>query len=56
MIENAGADGAVMASNYNSKPLAPEILISEGFPHLVRTRQTFGEYPIGGESIPPSAG
>ena len=55
VIEVAGAYGFVMGSNYNSKPLAPEILISEGFPHLVRTRQTFEDL-IRGESIPTSAG
>ena len=54
VLEVAGAYGFVMGSNYNSKPLAPEILISEGFPHLVRTRQAFEDL-IRGESIPPSA-
>ena len=54
VLEVAGAYGFVMGSNYNSKPLAPEILISERFPHLVRTRQTFEDL-IRGESIPPSA-
>ena len=55
VLEVAGAYGFVMGSNYNSKPLAPEILISEGIPHLVRTRQTFEDL-IRGESIPTSAG
>jgi diaminopimelate decarboxylase len=50
----AGAYGFVMGSNYNSKPRAPEILISEGFPHPVRIRQAFEDL-IRGESIPPSA-
>ena len=36
----AGAYGFVMASNYNSKPLAAEVLIENGKPHLVRRRQT----------------
>lgn len=41
IIENAGAYGYVMSSNYNSKPLAPEVLIEKGKPHLVRRRQTY---------------
>ena len=36
MIERAGAYGFVMGSNYNSKPLAAEVLIDAGQPHLVR--------------------
>ena len=43
VIECAGAYGAVMGSNYNSRPLAAEVLIHEGKPHLVRRRQTFEE-------------
>jgi diaminopimelate decarboxylase len=41
VIEVAGAYGAVMASNYNSKPIAPEVLITNGKPQLIRARQTF---------------
>ncbi len=51
VLEVAGAYGFVMGSNYNSKPMAPEILVSEGHPHLVRARQTFDDL-IHGESIP----
>jgi diaminopimelate decarboxylase len=51
VIENAGAYGAVMGSNYNSKPLAAEVLIRSGKAHLVRKRQTFDDL-IRGESIP----
>jgi diaminopimelate decarboxylase len=51
VLEVAGAYGFVMGSNYNSKPLAPEILVSDGKPHLVRARQTFDDL-IRGESIP----
>ncbi len=40
IIERAGAYGFVMASNYNSKPFAPEVLIQNGQPHLIRSRQT----------------
>jgi diaminopimelate decarboxylase len=40
VIGYAGAYGYVMASNYNSKPLVPEVLIENGKAHLVRRRQT----------------
>lgn len=51
VIECAGAYGYVMGSNYNSKPLAAEVLIDAGKPHLVRQRQTFEDL-IRGEMIP----
>jgi diaminopimelate decarboxylase len=51
IMECAGAYGFVMASNYNSKPLAAEVLIRDGKAHLVRARQT-NEDLIRGESIP----
>jgi len=41
VIACAGAYGFVMGSNYNSKPLAAEVLIQEGRPRLIRRRQTF---------------
>lgn len=50
VIECAGAYGFVMASNYNSKPLAAEVLVRDGKPLLVRERQTF-EDMIRGERI-----
>lgn len=52
VIENAGAYGAVMASNYNSKPLAAEVLIRDQQTYLIRARQT-GEDLVRGETIPP---
>jgi diaminopimelate decarboxylase len=51
VIERAGAYGFVMGSNYNSKPLAAEVLIQDGRPHLIRRRQTFEDL-IRGEVIP----
>ncbi len=51
VIECAGAYGFVMGSNYNSKPLAAEVLVRDGKPFLVRRRQTFEDL-IAGESIP----
>jgi diaminopimelate decarboxylase len=51
VIGCAGAYGAVMGSNYNSKPLAAEVLLEDGEAHLVRARQTFEDL-IRGECIP----
>ena len=51
VIERAGAYGAVMASNYNSRPMAAEVLIRDGRAQLIRRRQTFEEM-VAGESIP----
>jgi diaminopimelate decarboxylase len=51
VIECAGAYGFVMGSNYNSKPLAAEVLITGGKPELIRRRQTFADL-IAGERIP----
>lgn len=53
VIECAGAYGFVMGSNYNSKPLAAEVLVVDGEAHLVRRRQTFDEL-VAAESIPES--
>ncbi len=52
VIENAGAYGFVMSSNYNSKPFAAEVMIHQGQPHVVRRRQT-PEDLIRGEAILP---
>jgi len=50
VIECAGAYGFVMGSNYNSRPLAAEVLIQDGQAHLIRRRQTFEDL-IRGETI-----
>lgn len=47
----AGAYGFVMGSNYNSKPLAAEVLIEDGAPQLIRRRQTFDDL-VRGEIVP----
>ncbi|MCW8128802.1 MAG: diaminopimelate decarboxylase [Planctomycetota bacterium] len=47
----AGAYGFVMGSNYNTMPLAPEVLVSNGKPILIRERQT-AEDLLRGEHIP----
>jgi diaminopimelate decarboxylase len=51
VMEVAGAYGFVMSSNYNSKPLAAEVLIENGQAHLIRARQTFADL-VRGEKIP----
>ena len=51
VIERAGAYGFVMASNYNSKPLAAEVLIQNQQPRLIRSRQSLDDL-IRGEVIP----
>lgn len=51
ILENAGAYGFVMASNYNSKTRAAEVLIEAGQPKLIRERETFADL-IRGERIP----
>ena len=43
VIHDAGAYGASMASNYNSRPYAPEVLVDAGRPRLIRRRQTLDE-------------
>ena len=40
-ILNAGAYGFTMSSNYNSRPLASEVLITDGEANLVRERERF---------------
>jgi diaminopimelate decarboxylase len=42
-IMQAGAYGTVMSSNYNSRGLLPEILVSGDDVNLIRKRQTFEE-------------
>jgi diaminopimelate decarboxylase len=40
-LMSAGAYGFVMASNYNSRPRVPEILVDGDKAHVVRERETF---------------
>ena len=49
MIRTTGAYGAAMASNYNSRPLAAEVLVDGGRYAIVRRRQTFEEMTAGEE-------
>jgi diaminopimelate decarboxylase len=39
-IRDAGAYGSVMASNYNRRPLPPEVMVDDGAWTVVRRRQT----------------
>jgi diaminopimelate decarboxylase len=43
VIHDCGAYAASMASNYNSRPLAPEVLLDGGEARLIRRRQTIEE-------------
>lgn len=43
LFHDAGAYGASMSSNYNSRPLAPEVLLETGRARLIRRRQTVAE-------------
>ena len=51
VIQCAGAYGFVMSSNYNSHPMAAEVLIDNGNAELIRQRQTFEDI-VRGERIP----
>ncbi len=50
-VLSSGAYGFVMSSNYNSRPLLPEVLVDGDHFHLVRERQTYEDL-VKGESIP----
>lgn len=43
VFHDTGAYGASMSSNYNSRPLLPEVLFENGVPRLIRRRQTVEE-------------
>ena len=43
VFHDTGAYGASMSSNYNSRPLLPEVMFVEGKPQLIRRRQTIEE-------------
>ncbi|WP_102225577.1 diaminopimelate decarboxylase [Acidimangrovimonas sediminis] len=50
-FRSAGAYGATMASEYNSRPLIPEVLVKDGQFALVRARPSFEEM-IARDTIP----
>ena len=43
VLHDAGAYGASMSSNYNSRPLVPEVLVEGNSSRLIRRRQTIEE-------------
>ncbi|MGZ3510552.1 MAG: diaminopimelate decarboxylase [Candidatus Binataceae bacterium] len=49
-VMSAGAYGFVMASNYNSRPRAPEIMVDGAEAHVVRARESFEDL-VRGEKI-----
>jgi len=49
-VMSAGAYGFVMASNYNSRPRAPEILVDGADAHVIRERESFEDL-VRGEKI-----
>ena len=51
-FRSAGAYGAVMASEYNSRPLIPEVLVHGDQFAVIRRRPTFDEM-INRDTIPP---
>jgi diaminopimelate decarboxylase len=50
-ILSAGAYGFVMASNYNSRPRAAEVMIDGQSARLIRRRESFEDL-IAGERLP----
>jgi diaminopimelate decarboxylase len=51
-FRSAGAYGAVMASEYNTRPLTPEVLVDEHQFAVIRARPAFDEI-INRDTIPP---
>ena len=43
VVHDTGAYGASMSSNYNTRPLIPEVLVQDGKARLIRRRQTVAE-------------
>ena len=52
-VMSAGAYGFVMASNYNTRPRPPEVLVDGDRMHVIRQRETLDDL-IRGETIPDS--
>src|SRR5438094_10131161 len=50
-VMSAGAYGFSMASNYNSRPRVPEVLVKGGEMHVIRSREEYGDL-VRGETIP----
>ncbi|HSF95062.1 MAG TPA: diaminopimelate decarboxylase, partial [Thermohalobaculum sp.] len=50
-FRSAGAYGAVMSSEYNARPLVPEVLVTENHFAVVRKRPTYAEM-LGRDTLP----
>lgn len=50
-VMSAGAYGFVMASNYNSRPRVPEVLVKDSEVHVIRERESYDDL-VRGERIP----
>lgn len=53
VIKSTGAYGFCMASNYNTRPMPPEILVMDGKAHVITSRQTYDDL-LNRETIPAS--
>jgi diaminopimelate decarboxylase len=51
-LESAGAYGMVMASNYNSRPRAAEVMVDKAQAHVVRQRETLEDLLKGESTLP----
>ncbi|HKJ77109.1 MAG TPA: diaminopimelate decarboxylase, partial [Gammaproteobacteria bacterium] len=51
-VRTAGAYGFVMASNYNSRPRPPEVMVDGDRVHLVRARETMADLYAGEAPLP----
>ena len=54
-VMSAGAYGSSMASNYNSRPRACEVMVSGESRHVIRTRESYQDL-VRGETIPEFLG
>ncbi len=50
-VMSAGAYAFTMASNYNSRPRVPEILVKDGQSFLIRDRESYQDL-VRGEHVP----
>lgn len=50
-VMSAGAYGFTMASNYNSRPRIPEVLVKDREVHVIREREAYADL-VRGETIP----
>ena len=55
-MRSAGAYGFVMASNYNSRPRPPEVMVDGDRVHLVRRRERLEDLWAGEALLPDDEG